>query len=69
MLLFLLSNGLSATYLNFSNIGVSVINVYQANLRYAVILYCFWEQLWITGCRIVISGDGEVNPGPKSNSC
>ena len=36
---------------------------------YAVILYCFSEQLWITRCRIVISGDVEVNPGPKRNSC
>ena len=31
---------------------------------YVVILYCFLEQLWITRCRIGISADAEVNPGP-----
>ena len=69
MLLFLLSNSLNANYLNLSNIGISVINAYLANLMYAVILYCFSEQLWITRCRIIMRGDVEVNPGPKRNSC
>ena len=69
MLLLLLSNGLNATYLNVSNIGISVINAYLANLMYAVILYCFSKQLSITRCRIIMSGDVEVNPGPKHNSC
>ena len=50
-------------------IGIFVINACQANLMYAVILHCFSEQLWITRCRIVMSGDVEVNPGPKCNSC
>ena len=36
---------------------------------HAVILYCFSEQLWITRCRIAMSGDVEVNPEPKRNSC
>ena len=36
---------------------------------YVVILYCFSEKLWITRCRIGMSGDVEVNPGPKCNSC
>ena len=69
MLLFFLSNGLNATSLNLSNIGISVINAYLANLMYAVILYCFSEQLWISRCRLVVSGDVEVNPGPMRNSC
>ena len=69
MLLFLLSNGLNATYLNLSNIGISVINGYLANLMYAVILHCSSERLWITRCRIVMSGDVEVKTGPKRNSC
>ena len=69
MLLFLLSNGLSATQLKISKIGISVVNAYLANLMYAVILYCSFEQLWVTRCRIVSSGDVEVNPGPKRNSC
>ena len=68
MLLFLLSNGLNAIYLNLSNIDISVINAYLVNLMYAVILYCFSEQLWVTICRIVMSGDIEVTPGPKHNS-
>ena len=50
-------------------IGIFVINACQANLMYAVILHCFSEQLWITRCRIVMSGDVEINPGPKCNSC
>ena len=65
MLLFLLSNGLNATYLNLSKIEISVMNTYLVNL---VILYCLLEQLWITRCRIVMSGDVKVNPGPKRNS-
>ena len=67
MLLFSLSSGLNAAYLNLSNIGISVINGYPSNLMYAVILYCFLEQLWTTRYRIVINGDAEVNPGPKRN--
>ena len=43
-------------------IGIFVINACQANLMYAV-------KLWITRCRKVMSGDVEVNPGPKCNSC
>ena len=69
MLLFLLSNGLNAAYLNLSNIGISVTNAYLTNLMYAVKLYCFSEQLWITRCRIVMSGEFDVNPGPKRDSC
>ena len=69
MLLFLLPNGLNPNYLNLSNIVISVINAYLANLMYAVILYCFSKQLWITRCRMIMSGDVEVNPGPKRNSC
>ena len=69
MLLILLLNGLKATYLNFSNIGISVINAFLANLMNAVILYCFSGQLWMTRCWIVMSGDVEVKPGPKRNSC
>ena len=46
-----------------------VINAYLANLMYAVILYCFSEELWITRCRVVMGGDVEVNPGPERNSC
>ena len=68
MLLFSLSNGLNSTYLNLSKIHISVINAYLANLLYAVILYCFSEHLWIARCRIGMSGDVEVNPGPKRNS-
>ena len=45
MLLFLLSNSLITAYLNLSDIGISVINGYLANLMYAVILYFFSEQL------------------------
>ena len=67
MLLFSLSSGLNAAYLNLSNTGISVINGYPSNLMYAVILYCFLEQLWTTRYRIVINGDAEVNPGPKRN--
>ena len=48
ILLFLLSNDLNATYFNLSKIGISVINAYLANLMYAVILYCFSEQLSTT---------------------
>ena len=69
MLLFLLSNCLNATYFNLSKIDISVINVYLANLMYAVILFCFLEQLWIFRCRLGMSGDVEVNPGPKHTSC
>ena len=69
MVLFLLSNSLNATYLNLSKIDISVINAYLANLMYVVILYCFLEQLWITRCRIGMSGDVEVNPGPTRYSC
>ena len=69
MLLVLLSNGLNTTYLKFSKIDISVINTYLANLMSVVILYCSLEQLWITRYRIGMSGDIEVNPGPKCNSC
>ena len=62
MLLFLLSNGLSTTYLNLSKIDISVINTYLAILMYVVTLYCFLEHLWITRCRIGMSGDVEVTP-------
>ena len=68
MPLFLLSNGLNATYLNLNNIGIPVINAYLANLMYAVTFY-FLEQLSITRCMIIISGDIEANTGPKRNSC
>ena len=69
VLLFLLSIGLNATYLNLSKIDISLKNAHLANLMYAIIFYCFSEQLWITRCRIRMSVDVEVNPGPKSNSC
>ena len=69
MLLFLLSNGLNATYLNLSNIGISVTNVYLANLMFEVMLYCFSEQFWITRCRIIMNCDVKVNIGAKCNSC
>ena len=69
MLLFLLSNGFDGTYFNLSNIGISVTNAYLTNLMYAVILYCFSKQLWITRCKTVLSGVAEVNPRPKRNSC
>ena len=62
MLLFLLTNGLNATYSYLSNIDTSVISAYLANSMYAVILRCFSEQLWITRCRIGMSGDVEVKP-------
>ena len=61
--------GLNATYLSLSKIDISVINAYLENSMYVVILYCFLEQLWVTRCRIGMSGDAEVNPGPKRNSC
>ena len=35
---------------------------------HAVIFYCFLELLWITRSRIGMSGDAEVNLGPKRNS-
>ena len=69
MLSFLSSNGLNAIFLNLRNAGISVINAYLANLIYAVIFYCFLEQLWIIRCRIIMSGDIELNPGPKNISC
>ena len=69
MLLFLLSNGLNATYLNLSNIGISVTNGYLANLMFEVMLYCFSEQFWITRCRIIMNCDVKVNIGAKYNSC
>ena len=69
MLFFLLPNCINATYLNLIKIYISVINTYLANLMYLVMLYCFFEQLWIFRCRIGMSGDVEVNPGPKHNSC
>ena len=68
MLLFLLSNGLNATYLSLSKVEISVMNTYLVNLIYVVILHCLLEQLWITRCRIGMSGDVKVNPGPKRNS-
>ena len=61
--------GLNATYLSLSKIDISVINAYLENSMYVVILYCFLEQLWVTRCRIGMSSDAEVNPGPKRNSC
>ena len=69
MLLFLLLNDLNTTYLNLSKIDISVISAYLTSLMYAAILYCFLEQLGITRCRIVMSGEVEVNPGPKRNFC
>ena len=35
---------------------------------YVVILYCFLEHFWSTRCRMGMSGDIEVNPGPKCKS-
>ena len=61
MLLFLLSNGLSTSYLNLNKIDISVINVFLASLMYVVILYPFLEQLWITRCRVGMNGDVERN--------
>ena len=69
LLFFLLSNSLNATCLKLIKIDISVTNAYVANLIYAVILYCFLKQLWITRSRTGVSGDTEVNPGPKRNSC
>ena len=69
MLLFLLSNDLNATNLNLSNIGSNTGNSYRCVPREFNVLHCFLEQLWITICRIVMSGDVELNPGPKRNSC
>ena len=54
--------------MHLSNIGVLVITVYQVNIIYAV-LFCFLVQLWITGLKIIMSGDTEVNWGPKHNFC
>ena len=68
ILLFLLSNGSNVIYLKLSKTGISVTNASLANLMHAVIL-SFSGQLWITRCRIGISGDVEVNLGPKRNSC
>ena len=69
LLLFLLSNSLNATCLKLIKIDISVKNAYVAKLMHAVMLYCFLKQLWITRSTTGVSGDIEVNPGPKRNSC
>ena len=58
----------NATYLSLSNFGISVINAYLAILISAI-FYCFSEQVRITRCQIVMSGDVEVNPEPRRNFC
>ena len=48
---------------------ISVINAYLANLMYSVIFSKFSEHHpWIAKCEIIMSGEIEVNSGPKSNT-
>ena len=47
----------------------SVICIYSRHILYFSLLANYLCQLWLCKLHINLSGDIELNPGPKSNSC
>ena len=47
----------------------SVICIYSRHILYFSLLVNYLCQLWLRKLHINLSGDIELNPGPKSNSC
>ena len=47
----------------------SVISIYSRNILYFSLLANYLCQVWLCKLHINLSGDIELNPGPKSKSC
>ena len=48
---------------------VNIINIYLGRILYWNILSSFMLNIWYCKCLLRLSGDIELNPGPKPNSC
>ena len=48
---------------------VNVINIYLGRSLYRNILFSFMSNIWYCNCLLQLSGDIELSPGPKLNSC
>ena len=48
---------------------VNIITVYLGRILYWNILSSFMSSIWYCKCLLRLSGDIELNPGPKPNSC
>ena len=48
---------------------VNIINIYLGRILYWNILPSFMLNIWYYKCLLRLSGDTELNPGPKPNSC
>ena len=57
------------TFNAFFRKKVNIINVYLGRILYWNILSSFMSNLWFCKCLLQLSGDIELNPGPKPNSC
>ena len=48
---------------------VNIINIYLGHILYWSILLSFMSNIWYCKCLLQLSGDTELNPDPKPNSC
>ena len=54
----------------FFRTKVNIINIYLGRILYWNILCSFMPNLWFYKCLLqLLSGDIELNPGPRPNSC
>ena len=53
----------------FFSTKVNIINIYLGRILYWNILSSFMLNIWYCKCLLRLSGDIELNPGPKPNSC
>ena len=53
----------------FFRTKVNIINIYLGRILYWNILSSFMLNIWYCKCLLRLSGDIELNPGPKPNSC
>ena len=60
---------LLAIFNAFFRMKVKIINNYLGRILYWNILSSFMSNIWYCKCLLRLSGDIELNPGPKPNSC
>ena len=53
----------------FFRTRVNIINIYLGRILYWKILSSFMSNIWYCECLLQLTGDIELNPGPKPNSC
>ena len=58
-----------AIFSAFFRTKVNIINIYLGRILYWNILFSFMSNIWYCKCLLRLSGDIELNPGPKPKSC